>query len=98
MSVFGYIHFPIGDHPRKFDAELARKDIYPLLYSATMCISKNKDAKYNAQGFGAAGFPPLAFSHISRNWKNAAQPKKNYVSSSCRDVGELYVIMQKLMY
>ena len=80
------MRFPIGDHPRKCDAELAQKDVHPLLYSATMSISKSKNAKYNSQGFGAAGFPPLAFSHLSKNWKNAAQSKKNYTSGSCRDV------------
>ena len=50
--------------------ELHSGDVYPLSYSATPQIQKLKHTRleYNSQGFGAAGLPPLTFSHLNRNW------------------------------
>lgn len=85
--------YPSGEHPVKKDSDLAKEDNFPLLYSARMYLSKkSKDSKYNSQGFGAAGLPPLTFSHISRNWRIVPQSKKHQVGfDGAQEMGELYL-------
>ena len=47
-------------------------DIHPLLYYASkhsrLLKATSTTKKYNKNGFGAGGLPPLFFSHGSRNW------------------------------
>ena len=77
----------------KRDSDLALKDSYPLLYSSKTKISKNKDAEYNAKGFGAGGLLPLTFSHLSRNWKTSGQYTRTLEDSATarREIGRVCV-------
>lgn len=70
------------------DVDFTSKDLYPLVYSARATFRKNKGSSYNKLGFGAAGLPPLTFSHLSRNWKNVQQRSKKYHTRS-QDKGVL---------
>ena len=73
------------------DVDLAGKDLYPLVYSSRAMLRKKKDVEYNKCGFGAAGLPPLTFSHLSRNWRNIQRPKKpGSHGNISQEIGMLY--------
>lgn len=86
-TVFHFLSI-IGEHPLKRDTDLAQKDDYPLPYSAQKSLLKGKNSKYNEMGFGAAGLPPLSFSHLARNWKNMQHIKS---SENTQREGVLYL-------
>lgn len=71
-----YVHTYTHAHTHTVDTRgissknLHANDDYPLPYSASTQLMKYKAkcTEFNSRGFGAAGLPPLAFSHMNRNW------------------------------